>query len=629
MYLGSWKIDDVLTFACNTHTPSTGSVTDADAVPSYRVYEDETGTPILTGSTAKLDDAGTTGFYSEQITLSAANGLEKGKTYTIRLSAAVGGITGTMSHTFQMEAEVDANIVSDTSVAQASTALTNVTWTDAKAAFIDHAISTVDTNVDTLLARITAARAGYLDNLSAGAVALASALATAQTDLDTITGADGVTLATLQALYAPNKVIPDVAGTAATLHGITDGKIDTVDSNVDSILVDTGTDGVLLAATATSAQLVDDVWDEIITGAVHNTPTSAGRRLLELGAYHISSGTAQAGATYSITLDAGETAGNYVLNRNLIVIQVGTGAGQTRTIVNYNSTSKVAVVDRDWHITPDATSEYSIIPDDTPLVANHGVASAGTSTTITIQSNASSISSTYSDSIIQIMAGTGSGQSYLIDTYNGTTNVVTICGTWTTTPDNTSVYVILPYGVSNVCNIGTDALALINTECDTALSDYGANTTVPDAAGTAATLHGTTDGKVDAIQTDATAILLDTGTTIPGTITTLQTDSTAIKAKTDNLPDGIKKNTAITAFTFLMVDSTDHVTAKTGLTVAGNLSGDGGAVAALTNTAAITEISNGLYEIDLTQGELNYDNVTLIFTATGADARLITIHTST
>ena len=41
-------------------------------------------------------------------------------------------------------------------------------------------------------------------------------IATAQADLDTITGADGVTLATLQGLYAPNTVVPDVAGTLAT-----------------------------------------------------------------------------------------------------------------------------------------------------------------------------------------------------------------------------------------------------------------------------------------------------------------------------------------------------------------------------------------------------------------------------
>ena len=112
-YLGSWKIDDLVTFTVNTHDPSTGAATDADAAPPYRVYEDETGTAILTGTMALLDDANTVGFYSEQITLSSANGFEKGKTYNVYVSAAVGGVTGTTHHILQVEAEVDSNVVSD------------------------------------------------------------------------------------------------------------------------------------------------------------------------------------------------------------------------------------------------------------------------------------------------------------------------------------------------------------------------------------------------------------------------------------------------------------------------------------------------------------------------------------
>ncbi len=105
MYLGSWKIDDFLTFPANTHDPSTGAATDADAVPTYRVYEDETATPILTGSMALLDTANTTGFYSERIQLTAANGFEAGKSYTVYVSATVGTVVGTISHTFQVLAE--------------------------------------------------------------------------------------------------------------------------------------------------------------------------------------------------------------------------------------------------------------------------------------------------------------------------------------------------------------------------------------------------------------------------------------------------------------------------------------------------------------------------------------------
>jgi hypothetical protein len=114
MYLGSWKIDDLLTFTVNTHDPDTtgNPAKDADSVPTYRVYEDETGTPLLTGSMAKLDDANTTGFYSEQITLSAANGFEKGKCYNIRIEATVDTIVGVTTRNFQIEAEVDSNTVS-------------------------------------------------------------------------------------------------------------------------------------------------------------------------------------------------------------------------------------------------------------------------------------------------------------------------------------------------------------------------------------------------------------------------------------------------------------------------------------------------------------------------------------
>ena len=61
------------------------------------------------------------------------------------------------------------------------------------------------------------------------ALATTVALATAQSDLDIITGADGVILATLQALYAPNKVVPDVAGTAAGLHTTTNALINGLD----------------------------------------------------------------------------------------------------------------------------------------------------------------------------------------------------------------------------------------------------------------------------------------------------------------------------------------------------------------------------------------------------------------
>lgn len=88
---------------------------------------------------------------------------------------------------------------------------------------------------------------------------------------------------------------------------------------------------------------------------------------------------------------------------------------------------------------------------------------------------------------------------------------------------------------------------------------------------------------------------------------------------------GIRKNTALSNFSFLMLDSADHVTPKTGLTITSERSIDGAAFAACANSA--TAIGSGMYKIDLATTDLNGDNIILKFTATGADNRLITIIT--
>ena len=101
-YLGIIKLEANLTFYVNTHTPSTSAAVDADAVPGYRIYKDETGTPLLTGSMALLDDANTVGFYSEQIAVTAANGFEAGKSYCIRITGVVAAATGVELHQFDV-----------------------------------------------------------------------------------------------------------------------------------------------------------------------------------------------------------------------------------------------------------------------------------------------------------------------------------------------------------------------------------------------------------------------------------------------------------------------------------------------------------------------------------------------
>jgi hypothetical protein len=74
-----------------------------------------------------------------------------------------------------------------------------------------------------------------------------------------------------------------------------------------------------------------------------------------------------------------------------------------------------------------------------------GTAQAGAATTITLVSGASAVNDFYKNDGIYILSGTGAGQFRFITGYVGTTKVATVA-TWSTNPDATSVYVVLPFG---------------------------------------------------------------------------------------------------------------------------------------------------------------------------------------
>ncbi len=87
---------------------------------------------------------------------------------------------------------------------------------------------------------------------------------------------------------------------------------------------------------------------------------------------------------------------------------------------------------------------------------------------------------------------------------------------------------------------------------------------------------------------------------------------------------GVKKNTALTAFPFLMKDSTTHAPI-TGRTVTATRSIDGAAFASCANS--VTEVSSGWYKITLATTDLNGNTIALRFTAAGADDTNITVLT--
>lgn len=98
-----------------------------------------------------------------------------------------------------------------------------------------------------------------------------------------------------------------------------------------------------------------------------------------------------------------------------------------------------------------------------------------------------------------------------------------------------------------------------------------------------------------------------------------------LTATTNQTDIRVAKNVALNNFMFLLVASTDHVTPKIGATVTAQRSLDGAAFAACANS--VTELSNGIYTINLAAGDMNANVITLLFTATGADSRYVTIVT--
>ncbi len=82
-------------------------------------------------------------------------------------------------------------------------------------------------------------------------------------------------------------------------------------------------------------------------------------------------GTAQAGASTTITLASGESATDDFYNGMLVRITSGTGSGQVRRITDYVGSTKVATVDSAWTTAPDNTSVYRVGVFDPSIVSQY------------------------------------------------------------------------------------------------------------------------------------------------------------------------------------------------------------------------------------------------------------------
>lgn len=117
----------------------------------------------------------------------------------------------------------------------------------------------------------------------------------------------------------------------------------------------------------------------------------------------LTSGTAQAGASGTITLAAGASATSSLFVGLPIRITGGTGSGQARVITAYNGSTKVATVDWSWTTTPDNTSTYEIVGQPTPkLNSSVGVVLASTGLDAIATTAPSGVASTFREMVVQV-----------------------------------------------------------------------------------------------------------------------------------------------------------------------------------------------------------------------------------
>jgi hypothetical protein len=297
----------------------------------------------------------------------------------------------------------------------------------------------------------------------------------------------------------------------------------------------------------------------------------------------VRTGTAQAGGTNTITLDASASSTNGIYDPAIVILTGGTGAGQARMIHDYNGTSKVATVNRDWRVAPDNTTTFRIVAADQPISTNEGLAAGGGNTSITLNSSASSTNNTYNGQLVVLRTGTGQDQTRMITAYNGATKVATVGEAWATNPVSGTGYQIWPVGRALVAahvagsitsaafaanaidnsalasNAASEIATAVRTELTTELGRIdttvssrlaSASYTAPlDAAGTRTAVglaSANLDTQLSTIDTVVDSILVDTaeigaagaGLTALASQTSVDTVDTvvdAIKAKTDSL----------------------------------------------------------------------------------------------
>jgi sorbitol-specific phosphotransferase system component IIA len=116
-------------------------------------------------------------------------------------------------------------------------------------------------------------------------------------------------------------------------------------------------------ALATDAvnEIVDAVWDEVLTAATHNVASSAGRRLRHIASLAmVDAAVSDAGATTTSFVTSLTSAVDDFYNDQLLIFTSGTLNGQAKPILDYNGTTKAVTVSEAFTSAPGNGDTFTI-----------------------------------------------------------------------------------------------------------------------------------------------------------------------------------------------------------------------------------------------------------------------------
>lgn len=182
------------------------------------------------------------------------------------------------------------------------------------------------------------------------------------------------------------------------------------------------------------------------------------------------SGTAQTARDLgaSVLLSSGTGTGQISLSSGAVLLQATQTGVTIPTVTNLTNaptagdltaTMKASVTTAATAATPAAASvtgsvgsiatggitRASFAADTGMQSIRSNTAQAGAAGTLTLDASASSIADFYVNCLLVLTGGTGVGQARFVTAYNGTSKVATVNSNWKTTPDNTTIFAVMPF----------------------------------------------------------------------------------------------------------------------------------------------------------------------------------------